>query len=89
MNNEAFNKLRWILVLMLIFALLTINHWYIDEQLKVTNKQITDTQDRIKSLNSQLSKWTNESNMILEAKKLKLRNMEAGEVIILENENDS
>jgi cell division protein FtsB len=60
-----------------------------DEQLKKINKQISDTQDRIKSLNTQLSKWTNESNMILEAKKLNLRSMQEGEVVILENENDS
>lgn len=87
--KNAFSKLVWILILLAFFAFFTINHYYLDEQLKKVNRQITDTQDKIKSLNTELSKWTNESNMIQEAKKMHLRNMQDGEVVILENENDS
>lgn len=74
---------------MMIFALLYVNSQYFIKKQKDTNKQITDTQDKIKSLNSDLSKWLNESNMTLEAKKLKMRKAEAGEIVNLEDENDS
>jgi hypothetical protein len=87
--NNAFKKLVWILILFTFFTFFTINYFYMDKQLKIVIKQISDTQDRIKSLNSELSKWKNDDNMILEAKKLHLRKMQESEVVILDNENDS
>lgn len=74
---------------MMIFALLYVNSQNFVKKQKEVHKQITDTQDQIKSLNSELSKWQNAENMTLEAKKLKLRKAEIGEIVILEGENDS
>lgn len=93
MKTDAYPKLIWTIILLFFFAFFTINHWYIVKQLNDPKtgirKQISDTQDKIKSLNSELSKWKSESNMIIEAKKLKLRKSQDGEVVILENETDS
>jgi F0F1-type ATP synthase membrane subunit b/b' len=93
MKNDAYQKLIWTLVLFSLFTFFTINTWYIEKKLidpkDGIRKQISDTQDEIKSLNSELSKWKNESNMTLEAKKLNLRKKVDGEVVILEKENDS
>ena len=89
----AYKKLIWILALIALFAFFTINNYYIMNQLthpiKGIRKQIADTQDRIKSLNTELSRWKNETNMTQEAKKLKLRKAQEGEIVILENETDS
>jgi len=89
MKTEAYHKLIWIFVLLALWAVFQINHFYVDEQRKLISKEITDTQDRIKSLNSQISKWTNENNMVQEAKKLKLRKTEEGEVVFLDDETDT
>lgn len=91
MKDEAypFHKLIVIFILVLLYAVFFIIHLYLMEQRKNVSLEISTTQDRIKSINSQISKWTNDANMIHEAKKLKLRKMEEGEVVVLHDETDS
>ena len=91
--KNAFPKLILTIVFLFLFAFFSINFLYVKQQLthpvKGVKKKIADTQDKIKSLNTELSKWINEYNMTLEAKKLNLRKSAEGEVVILENETDS
>ena len=94
MKNSIFKNLIIIFILLFFNGIFQINYWNIKKQklnhpTKGIRKQIADSEDKIRSLNSVLSKWTSETNMTIEAKKLKFKKMEPDERVILENETDS